>query len=55
MAFQNQKVAERDKEVRKRLAAVEAARVTRQKIAQTRGAFPEINSLIRETREGSTF
>jgi hypothetical protein len=54
MAFQNQRVAEKDKEVQKRLAAVEAARGTRQKIAQTRGIFPEINSLIRETREGSS-
>ena len=55
MVFQNQRVAEKDKEIQKRLAAVEAARGTRQKIAQTRGIFPEINSLIRETREGSAF
>jgi hypothetical protein len=54
MAFQDQKVAEKDKEIQKRLAAAEAARGRRQKIAQTRGTFPEINSLIRETREGST-
>ena len=54
MASQSQKVAERDKETQKRLAAVEAARAARRKIARTRGSFPEINSLIRETREGST-
>ncbi|MCK4262554.1 MAG: hypothetical protein KAW95_00785, partial [Dehalococcoidia bacterium] len=54
MASQSQKVAERDKETQKRLAGVEAARATRRKIARTRGSFPEINSLIRETREGST-
>jgi len=52
MAFQNQKVVEKDKEVQKRVAAVEAARVARRKISQAHGTFPEINSLIRETREG---
>ena len=54
MALQKQKVAEKDKEVEKRLAVAEAARATRQGIAQIHGTFPEINSLIRETREGTT-
>ena len=53
MASHNQKVVEKDKEVQKRLAAVEAVRVARRKIAQARGTFPEIDSLIRETREDS--
>lgn len=51
MASEKQKVIERDKEVEKRLKAVEAARAVRHKIAQMHGDFPEINSLIRETRE----
>jgi hypothetical protein len=53
MTFHNQKVVEKNKEVQKRLATVEAVRVARRKIAKTRGTFPEINSLIRETREVS--
>jgi len=53
MAAEKQKVIERDKEVEKRLKAVEAARAVRYKIAQAHGDFPEINSLIRETREGT--
>lgn len=53
MAAEKQKVIERDKEVEKRLKAVEAARAVRYKIAQDHGEFPEINSLIRETREGT--
>ena len=53
MATEKQKVIERDKEVEKRLKAVEAARTIRDKIAQAHGDFPEINSLIRETREGT--
>jgi ribosomal protein L18E len=53
MASHNQKVLEKSKEVQKRLAAVDAARGIRRKIAQAHGTFPEINSLIRETREGS--
>jgi hypothetical protein len=54
MAFQKQKIAEKDKEVEKRLSAVEAAHAIRERIAQAHGAFPGINSLIRETREGTT-
>ena len=54
MALQRQKVAEKDKEIEKRLAAAEAARLTKQRIAQAHGTFPEINSLIRETRESVT-
>jgi ribosomal protein L18E len=50
---EKQKVIERDKEVEKRLKAVEAARAVRHKIAEAHGEFPEINSLIRETREGT--
>jgi hypothetical protein len=53
MAAEKQKVIERDKEVEKRLKAVEVARTVRYKIAQAHGDFPEINSLIRETREGT--
>jgi len=54
MTFQKQKVAEKNKEVEKRLAAAEAACATRQRIAQAHGTFAKINSLIRETREGRT-
>lgn len=53
MTFHNQKVVEKNEEIQKRLARVEAVRVARRQIAQARGTFPEINSLIRETREGS--
>ena len=53
MAFHNQKVVEKSKEVQKRLATVEAVRIARRKIVQARGTFPEINSLIREAREGA--
>lgn len=54
MATGKQKVIEKTKEIEKRLAAVEVLRATRQKIAQAHGDFPEINSLIREIREGTT-
>ena len=54
MATVKQKVVEKNKEIEKRLAAVEAVRATRRKIAQTHKAFPEINSLIHEIREGTT-
>ena len=53
MTSERQKVIEKDKEIEKRLKAVEAARAVRYKIAQAHGDFPEINSLIRETREGT--
>ena len=53
MAIEKQKVIEKDKEVERRLKAVEAARTVRHKIAQAHGGFPEINSLIREAREGA--
>ena len=53
MAAQKQKVMQKDKEIEKRLKAVEVARAVRHKIAQAHGGFPEINSLIRETREGT--
>ena len=54
MATVKQKVIEKNKEIEKRLAAVEAVRATRRKIAQAHGEFPEINSLIREAWEGIT-
>lgn len=53
MASGKQKVVEKNKEIEKRLASVEAVRATRRKIARTHGDFPEINSLIREMREGA--
>ncbi|MBA7504332.1 hypothetical protein ES706_02967 [subsurface metagenome] len=52
MTSEKQKVIEKDKQIEKRLKAVEVARTVRSKIAQAHGGFPEINSLIRETREG---
>jgi len=53
MGTEKQKVIEKDKEIEKRLKAVEIARTVRHKIAQAHGGFPEINSLVREAREGA--
>ena len=53
MVTEKQKVMEKDKEIEKRLKAVEVARTVRHKIARAHGDFPEINSLIREAREGT--
>jgi len=53
MTTEKQKVIEKDKQIEKRLKAVEIARAVRYKIAQVHGGFPEINSLIREAREGT--
>lgn len=52
MSPEERKVAERDQEIQKRLSTVEIARSVRQKISQAHGTFPEINSWIREIREG---
>ncbi len=52
MTTEKQKVIEKVKEIEKRLKAVEVARAVRHKIAQAHGGFPDINSLIREAREG---
>lgn len=54
MATVKQKAIDKNKEIEKRLAAVKAARTTRHKIYQAHGDFPEINSIIREIREGMT-
>lgn len=51
MAGGKQKVIEKNKEVEKRLKALEEIRAIRRKIAQSHGTFPEINSLIRQIRE----
>lgn len=54
MTTEKQKVViEKDKQIEKRLKAVEVARTVRRKIAQAHGGFPEINSFIREAREGT--
>jgi len=53
MAGGKQKVIRKDKEIEKRLKMVGAARAVRHKIAQAHGGFPEINSLIREVRDGT--
>lgn len=54
MAIGKQRVIEKNREIEKRLAAVETVRATRWKIAQAHGTFPGINSLVREIREGMT-
>lgn len=54
MAVSKQKIINKEKEIEKRLAAVEAARDTRQKLGTAHGDFNEINSLISEVREGKT-
>ena len=54
MAVSKQKIISKEKEIEKRLAAVEAARVTREKLSKSHGFFGEINNLIREVREGKT-
>jgi hypothetical protein len=54
MAVSKQKIISIEKEIEKRLAAVEAARVTRRKLSKSHGSFEEINNLIREVREGQT-
>ncbi len=53
MAAQKQKVIDKNKEIEKRLKALQAARAVRSKIAHVHGSFPEINSLIRHTREAT--
>ena len=54
MASGKQKVIEKNKEIEKRLKALETTRAVRHKIAKVHGSFPEINSLIRQTREDTT-
>ncbi len=54
MATQKQKVIDKNKEIEKRLKALEATRAVRHKIAQVHGSFPEINALIRQIREDTT-
>jgi len=54
MAVQKQKVTDKNKEIEKRLKALQAARAVRNKIAHVHGSFPEINSLIRQAREDTT-
>lgn len=51
MTTEKQKVIDKDKQIEKRLKAVEVVRTVRRKIAQAHGGFPEINSLIRKARE----
>jgi len=53
MAGRKQEVIQRDKEVERRLKMVGAARDVRHRIGRVHGAFPEINALIREVREGT--
>lgn len=53
MAGKKQEVVLIEQEIEKRLKMVGAARAVRSRIGQVRGPFPEINSLIREVREGA--
>lgn len=53
MTTGKQKVIGKNNEVEKRLAAVEVVRTTRRKIAQVHKSLFEIDSLIREVREGT--
>ncbi len=52
VASRERRKTERNREIERRLASVEALRAAREKIALAHGDFPDINSLIRETREG---
>jgi hypothetical protein len=51
VARRKQKPAEKNKEIEKRLKALQTTRAVSHKIAKVHGSFPEINSLIRQTRE----
>lgn len=53
MAGKKQELVRKDQEIEKRLKVVGTVRAVRYSIGQARGPFPEINSLIREVREGA--